>query len=166
MPQKIIAQYPHLPHVILHPGEIFIAKKPALISTLLGSCVSVCLHCPAQNIGAMCHGILPSQGANKNPKDLFRFVEDSVAHMVYELTDKTGNCATSGLVAKIFGGANVLKSHKGENQSDIGGQNILAARQALKKNNIGIAVERIGGNHGCKLVFLPHTGEVYRKPLG
>ena len=47
-----------LPMVNLHPGELFVAQEPTLITTILGSCVSVCLFCPKQKIGAMCHGVM------------------------------------------------------------------------------------------------------------
>ncbi|MFH1019375.1 MAG: chemotaxis protein CheD, partial [Pseudomonadota bacterium] len=42
----------------------------------------------------------------------------------------------------------------------IGAMNIKAAREALARYNVPVVVEEVGGVHGCKLFFYPHTGEV------
>lgn len=160
------AQTNDLPTVTLHPGELFVAREPTVIHTILGSCVSVCLFCPTNRTGAMCHGIMPSH-SGPHHQDSFRFVASSVNYMIEALTTGGAECATVSLVAKIFGGANVLPTHagKGRPASSIGSQNIEAARQALAKNNIRLATEKVGGVHGCKIFFYSHTGDVYYKKL-
>lgn len=149
-----------LPVVNLHPGELFVANEPTLITTLLGSCVSVCLFCPRQKIGAMCHGVLPMH-SDQSIENSFHFVDTSVHYMVEVLT---GNafCPDAGLVAKVFGGADVLdvRLGKGQKPETIGAKNIQAAREALNKYNVNIAVEKVGGVYGCKLFFNTHTGDV------
>lgn len=156
-----------LPTVILHPGEVFVAKEPAIISTILGSCVSVCIHCPRLRTGAMCHSVMPVDNRPSPKEDIFRFVDSSVNYMVDILTGGGKICPAPSLIAKIFGGANVLPSfHKGPKQGrSIGNQNIEAARQALAKHRVKVAVEKVGGSMGCKLFFYPHTGDVYYKLL-
>ena len=155
-----------LPLVMLRPGELFIAKEPTIITTILGSCVSVCIHCPMLKTGAMCHGVMP-EGERAHKEDIFRFVDSSVNYMVDILTGSHKTCPTNKLVAKIFGGANVLPvlSNGGRDACSIGTQNIAAARQALAKNNVRISVEKVGGSKGCKLFYYPHTGDVYYRPL-
>jgi len=150
-----------LPVVNLHPGELFVAREPTLISTLLGSCVSVCLFCPKQKTGAMCHGVMPVQ-PDMNVEDSFRFVDTSVRYMVEVLTQGNILCPNAGLVAKIFGGADVLDVHFGSagDPRSIGMKNIMAARDALARYSVPVAVEKVGGVHGCKLFFYSHTGQV------
>lgn len=150
-----------LPVVNLHPGELFVAHEPTLIATILGSCVSVCLFCPKQKTGAMCHGVMPIR-SDLTVEDSFRFVETSVRYMVDVLTNGNMFCPNAGLVAKIFGGADVLDVHFGlaADTRSIGSMNIKAAREALARYNVSVAVEEVGGVHGCKLFFYTHTGEV------
>lgn len=150
-----------LPVVNLHPGELFVAQEPTLIATILGSCVSVCLFCPRQKTGAMCHGVMPIR-PDLSVEDSFRFVETSVRYMVDILTHGNRLCPNAGLVAKIFGGADVLDVHFGPaaDARSIGSMNIKAAREALARYNVPVAVEKVGGVHGCKLFCYSHTGEV------
>jgi len=161
MPQMKEIMATDLPVVNLHPGELFVAHEPTIISTILGSCVSVCLYCAKQKTGAMCHGVMPvctDLGAG----DSFRFVATSVRYMVDILTNGSLFCPGDGLVAKIFGGADVLDAHFGPatEARSIGSLNIKAAREALARDNVSVVVEKVGGVHGCKLFFYSHTGEV------
>ncbi|MCX5865638.1 MAG: chemotaxis protein CheD [Deltaproteobacteria bacterium] len=150
-----------LPVVNLHPGELFVAQEPTLIATLLGSCVSVCLFCPKQKTGAMCHGVMPIR-PDLSVEDSFRFVETSVRYMIDVLTNGNRSCPNAALEAKIFGGADVLDVHFGPatDARSIGSMNIKAAREVLERYNVAVAVEKVGGVHGCKLFFYSHTGEV------
>lgn len=151
---------PDLPMVNLHPGELFVAREPTIITTILGSCVSVCLYCPRRRIGAMCHGVMPSRD-EKFQQDSFRFVDSSVSYMAEVLTRGAEYHSRSTLVAKLFGGADVLKVRGRTAALSMGTQNIAAARQALERQGIGISAERVGGKHGYRLYFYTHTGEVY-----
>ncbi|MDH5299441.1 MAG: chemotaxis protein CheD [Desulfobulbaceae bacterium] len=145
----------------LHPGELFVASEPTKITTLLGSCVSVCLFCPRRKIGAMCHGVMPVRRADLCQEESFRFVESSVRYMVEVMSPGNLFGSSTGLVAKVFGGADVLgRVNKERNGETIGAMNIRAAREALIRCGVEIAVEKVGGVYGCKLFFYTHTGEV------
>lgn len=161
MPQMKDILDTDLPVVNLHPGELFVAQEPTLIATILGSCVSVCLFCPRQKTGAMCHGVMPVR-ENLTVEDSFRFVESSVQYMVEVLTHGNVFCHSAGLVAKIFGGADVLEVRLGPatDASSIGAMNIKTAREVLARYNVPVAAEEVGGVQGCKLFFYSHTGEV------
>lgn len=163
MPQ-VDPLHSELPVVNLHPGELFVAKEPTLITTLLGSCVSVCLYCLAIKAGAMCHGVMPRKPVDD--EDSFRFVDTSVSYMVEVMARQQG-FACAQLEAKLFGGADVLNLTLGleADAPTIGRQNILAARAALKKHGVPIVTEHVGGDRGCKLFFYTHTGEVYLKHI-
>ncbi len=51
--------------VFLLPGEYFMSKQPHIISTLLGSCVSVCLYHPQHRFGGMNHYMLPKSSSGE-----------------------------------------------------------------------------------------------------
>ena len=47
------------PKHFLYPGAIYISPEPTLITTILGSCVAICLYDPILQIGGMNHYMLP-----------------------------------------------------------------------------------------------------------
>ena len=56
-----------LPEVYLQPGESYLARKPAIIRTILGSCVGVTFWCARLGVGALRHAQLPRCPANAPP---------------------------------------------------------------------------------------------------
>lgn len=160
--REIGQHYNDLPLVNLHPGELFVAQKPTIINTILGSCVAVCLYCPPLKMGAMCHGVMPFRP--RGAADSFRFVDSSISYMVDALARQHG-LVFSSLEAKLFGGADVLdlKLEVQREMPAIGAQNIDAARKSLEQYGVPIIVEKVGGDSGYKLVFYSHTGDVFLK---
>ena len=43
----------------IHIGGIFASREPAVVRTVLGSCVSACLFDPLTSVGGMNHFMLP-----------------------------------------------------------------------------------------------------------
>ena len=152
-----------LPSVDLKPGEIHFADTPTLISSVLGSCVSVCLYSPEKKLGAMCHCLLPSrknsQGRCHNP---LCCVDSCVSQMV-ETFSRKHKLPRHSLQAKLFGGANVLETGipKTAEGVTVGSRNIEAARLVLQQHDLAITAERVGGEQGYKLFFHTGTGEVF-----
>lgn len=50
---------PHQQNIFLKSAEVVMTCKPALISTVLGSCVAVTMFEPVNGVGAICHAMLP-----------------------------------------------------------------------------------------------------------
>lgn len=143
-------------NVFLKPGEIFIARRPALVSTVLGSCVSVVLHAPRTGIGAICHAMLPG-GARD---DDFRYVDTAISYLYNRLITLCGGAGD--IKAKLFGGANVLGSVvRGGEASSVGHQNVAAALQALDMLGLKVSAADTGGIQGRKLFFYSKSGEVF-----
>ena len=46
-------------HYFLHPSTICVSKEPQWVTTILGSCVSVCFFDPKSKIGGINHFMLP-----------------------------------------------------------------------------------------------------------
>lgn len=148
-----------LPSFFLKPGELFVAERPCLVSTLLGSCVAVTMS--GRGVGAICHALLPScRGDGGDCPERFRHVECAVAGMI-EAFGRRGVPAGE-IEAKIFGGAEMFRAGQGES---VGRQNIDRAGEMLAAAGIRVAAADVGGARGRKILFCPHTGEVYLRRL-
>lgn len=147
----------HGASTFIHVGQIHIDKTPHAISTVLGSCVAVCLYDHKLGIGGMNHYLLPFWNGNglQSPK----FGNISIPKMI-ELMMTNGSSSKT-LEAKIFGGASM---NIGASQAMmIGEKNILVAREILKEYGISIVAEDIGGQNGRKIQFDLERGKVLMK---
>lgn len=153
-----------LPQVWLKPGELFVAKKPSLVTTILGSCITVCLFHPRQIAGAMCHCQLPS-GALGTGAHAFRYVDSTLPKMLQKL-NRLG-VPYSEMQAKLFGGARVNSTNGRKHFGPrIGQSNIDMARHVLLEHNVPLVAECVGGHKGYKLFFHSSSGGVYLSRLG
>ncbi|HPP87039.1 MAG TPA: chemotaxis protein CheD [bacterium] len=141
-----------LANYTLQPGYIYFAKEPTLITTVLGSCVSVALYDTKQKIGGMNHYRLPLP-PNKNERTaVYGF--PAIYKLIHLLLDN--GAEKENLTAQIFGGAiNEIYS----NNEKIGEKNVEIAEKMLKKYSIKIVSKDTGGNLGRKVVFNTFTGE-------
>ena len=152
--------YPDLPIINLPPGKLLITKQATIVSTILGSCVSLCLHSEKFGFAAICHGMLPRQ-TKPTITGHFPYVDKVVAHMLGTMTTRFG-LAPSELTVKLFGGASVLQvGMTGADGLAIGQQNITAALEALACFGITPDVQKTGGTQGYKLFFNTGSGEVF-----
>ncbi len=161
--------YPNeeLPKVFLKPGEMYFAEKPLLISTILGSCITVTMFCRRCGKGAMCHGLLPyykkSHKAGKET-NRFRYVDWSIHQMLERFLK--GSATKTDIEVKIFGGAEIAKTSKNDDSlQSVGEKNIEAAFETLKKLGLKAAKKDIGGESGRKIFFNTFTGDVYLKRI-
>jgi len=145
--------------VHLMPGQILVAREPTLITTLLGSCVSVCLYSAAHKIGGMSHSVLPSPGNLKVIGDV-RYVECALSSMLKEL--RMLGVSPGNLEAKMFGGADMFPQQvRGGGISRlVGDGNTEAAKKFLMNAGVRVISECTGGTSGMKLIFDTSTGVV------
>lgn len=141
----------------IHVGQIHVDFAPAVISTVLGSCVAVCLYDTHLGIGAMNHYLLPFWNGNglQSPK----FGNISIPKMIEQMIERGSSSKT--MQAKIFGGAS-LNISVSETMM-IGQKNILVARELLQEHKIAIVAEDIGGKQGRKIQFDLERGKVMLK---
>jgi chemotaxis protein CheD len=146
-----------LRNVYLKAGELFVSQQPALVSTVLGSCVSVVFHAPKASIGAICHAMLPDSGRGD---DSFLYVDRAVRYMHSRLLSFCGR--ENKIEVKLFGGAEVL--HPAGRNSDapsIGCQNVEAALQIIEDLGLKVTTSDTGGVMGRKLFFYSQSGDVF-----
>src|SRR5438270_8866832 len=93
--------------VFLLPGQLHASRTPAQISTILGSCVAICLWDKSSKTGGMNHFLLPGSQDNQGDKEsLSRFGDVSTRALLEKLMAL--GCRRRDLVAKIFGGASMF----------------------------------------------------------
>lgn len=141
----------------IHVGQIHIDTAPGAISTVLGSCVAVCLYDRNLGIGGMNHYLLPFWNGNglQTPK----FGNISIPKMIEQMMEHGSTHKT--LEAKVFGGASMNIGNS--DSMMIGEKNILVAREILKEYKIAIVAEDIGGQNGRKIQFDIERGKVLMK---
>ena len=154
------------PLVYLKPGEFLIQGEPAAVMTVLGSCVSVTMFNPRLRIGAICHGLLPeckdSGPCRKECGEGFRYVKCSVRLMIDHF--RKAGIGSSEIEAKLFGGSDMYAPVLAEGRgATVGSMNIAAAYRILGAENIRIVSSDTGGSQGRKIIFHPHTGDVFLK---
>lgn len=147
----------HGASTFIHVGQIHIDYAPQAISTVLGSCVAVCLYDEKLGLGGMNHYLLPFWNGNglQSPK----FGNISIPKMIEQMIAKGSTPKT--LEAKIFGGASM--NIGGSEAMMIGEKNVLVAREILKEYRIPIVAEDIGGQNGRKIQFNLERGKVLMK---
>lgn len=152
------------PVTFLQIGECIIARRPRLISTVLGSCVSATFH-HASGFGAIFHAILPEQGPGSGPESC-RFVNSCVALVARRLN--TLVIPAGEVDVKLFGGALTIEPERKaavRQIVDVGARNVEVARRELAKHGFHIRVEQVLGERGRKLFFWTGTGDVWLKIL-
>jgi chemotaxis protein CheD len=150
-----------IPTIYLKPGEQYFAVSPAIVSTVLGSCVSITMHSPEHGKSAICHAVLPEE---ISPGEPFRYVDSSIAAML-RLFDRHG-IRKNALEVKLFGGADILASGKnGFREMTVGKQNFLRAKQIINREQLNLLAYDVGGTRGRKIFFHTQSGVIYLKRL-
>ena len=144
--------------VFLLPGEYMVSKQPYLISTLLGSCVSVCLYHPQHRCGGMNHYMLPHGAGGEHSGKYGEYANGVLLQFMERTCGGFG-----GVEAMIIGGANVVREiGRGEN---IGEKNVALAREMLRKHNIRVTKEQVGGEVGLKLHYQNWDNKLVVEPM-
>ena len=149
-----------LPKELIHIGGVFASSKPAIVRTVLGSCVSVCLYDPERRIGGMNHFMLPeSQSDDGLPT---RYGVHAMELLINEIMKLGGD--RRSLKAKLMGAAHVLRLE--DPTLAIGERNMAFAREFLARERIPIVAERLGGTQALQVLFFTHSGKVKVRALG
>ena len=132
-------------------AELIVTSEDVVVSTVLGSCVSVCLFANDRVGGGIIHFALPKI-PNNDVSDPFKYGDYAIEKLV-QYTAEQLEVDPRRLVAKIVGGANNIGSEHASQK--VGQENVNLARKMLAKFGIAIVGEDVGGGHGRKILF--HT---------
>jgi chemotaxis protein CheD len=143
----------------LLPGACRCAAAPTILTTVLGSCVAVCLWDGFNRIGGMNHFVLPSSLEGERSARFGDVANEALIEGMLGL-----GAALVHLRAKVFGGAAVLSAD--ESGSSVGDQNVAAAFDYLGRRRIPVAAHRTGGRQGRLITLHTQSGEVDLRPVG
>lgn len=141
-------------------GEYKISSRAdVVLSTLLGSCVAMCLFDPIARIGGLNHFLLPgSVGGDEGDRSL-RYGAYSMELLVNSLLAQGASKAC--LRAKLFGGARMLAG-----LTDLGSRNADFAEQYLQREGISLVGGSLRGDRARRVEFWPYTGRTRQLLLG
>lgn len=122
------------------------------ISTILGSCVAVCLWDAKSSVGGMNHMLLPmlEGGAGEG------FGACEMERLINALIKK--GAIRQHMTAKVFGGASMLSG-----MTDIGFRNSSFVISFLVAEGIPIVAQSVGGQRARQLRFHPGTGQARQR---
>ncbi|MCF8031677.1 MAG: hypothetical protein K9K66_01210 [Desulfarculaceae bacterium] len=154
------------PLITIQAGEYYVTREDEAITTVLGSCVSVCIRDTRLGIGGMNHFMLPGD-QNACPG---AGASDSARYGMYAMELVIGGIIKRGggrghLEAKVFGGGHVL-ARAPSCWQNVPRANLEFVRRFLALEEIPLASHDVGGNCGRKVFYLPQSGKAFIKRLG
>lgn len=138
----------------LYPSNLYVSSQRHIITTILGSCVGICLYDTRLKRGGMNHYMLALWNGNGLASPRFgNIANEKLVEQMLQL-----GCSKSDLVAKVFGGANQTSGY-----NNIGQRNAEIAFEMFDRMNIPVVGKSVEGEIGRKIVFDTMTGEVRMK---
>ncbi|HKL86740.1 MAG TPA: chemotaxis protein CheD [Treponemataceae bacterium] len=141
------------------PGEYYASDQDIVISTLLGSCISVALYDKEKKLGGINHFMLPSP---QNKEDLLfsRSAKYGIHAMELLINDILKLGGTKKLLkAKVFGGSSVI-NFKEKATYNIPKMNIEFIFKFLELEHIPVESYSVGGSLPRKVYFFPADAKV------
>lgn len=133
-------------------GGFQISSDPTIaFTTILGSCVSVCIYDDVMKIGGMNHYLLADGSADTTGS--LRYGAYAMELLINDLL-KNG-ASRSRLKAKVFGG-----SKMSDRFHDIGQKNSAFALKYLSDEGLLVLAQDLGGTSARRINFHPTTGQV------
>ena len=156
------------PQHYLKPGEIYCTERPVVVTTVLGSCVSVTFYHRASGLAAICHVLQPQcprpTGCTTGCEAMGRYAACAVDTMGRWMAD----CGVrpGQVEVKLFGGAAMMgRGNRRIQPPSVGRLNVQAALSSLQRLAFRLKVADVGGATGRKILFDTASGEVWLKRL-
>ncbi len=151
-----------IPEVYVQPGESHLVKHPAILRTLLGSCVGIAFRVPRLGIAALCHPMLPTPpmraAATLTRAAGRRYVDYAIRDLARQF-DALG-ARREEIEVKLFGGGDVLVVAASSTRPTVGRMNCEVAMKVLAEEGFGVMASSLGGKTGVNIHFNTVTGEV------
>jgi chemotaxis protein CheD len=144
-------------------GELYVSRDREVISTVLGSCVSVCLYDPSTRIGGMNHIFLPGDADLREFNDSARYGINAMELLINRMLSL--KASRRSFRAKVFGGGQLLNGNNSPNTFSPGEANVSFAFNFLETEKIPVDGYNIGGSIARRIEFNSFTGEVLMKRI-
>jgi chemotaxis protein CheD len=139
-------------------GEHYVTGDPnVMLTTILGSCVAMCLRDPRTGVGGMNHFLLP-EGAGAGTDAGRRYGAYAMELLINEVLKAGGR--RDDLQAKLFGGGRMFDALK-----DVGGANADFAERFLRDEGIPLVGGSLRGSGGRRVQYWPSTGRALQRAV-
>lgn len=129
----------------------------------LGSCIGLCAFDAKLKLACLAHIVLPQSKAASSI-DLGKYADTAVPYVIEQMS-KRGALKTR-LRFAIAGGAQLFSFAGAGERLDVGKRNTEAVKELLKKLNMNLVAEDVGGKSGRTVSLNARTGEVTVKAVG
>ena len=129
-------------------------KGERLITYALGSCIGICLYDPQSKLAGMVHIMLPIN-MEAGRKNTFKYADTGIRETLNQMVAK--GAVKGRITAKIAGGARMFEVNGGTLGS-IGQRNSESVHQVLRRENIRLLWEDVGGKVARTMEFDSATG--------
>lgn len=146
---------PAIPRHFLYPGTLFVHRQEHLVTTVLGSCISVCMHDRERGVGGINHYLLAFWNGEGLPTPRYGTV--AIERLLQKMLEH--GARRENVTAKFFGGATIIRSSQG--MLSVGERNIMLADELMEELGIRVICSDVGGTQGRKIIFNTRTGVVY-----
>ena len=143
-------------------AQVKTASQPAILRTILGSCVGICIYDRIKKIGGMAHILLPSSGSQN--ANLEKYADTAIPLLVERLLKE--GAKKEFMSAKIAGGASMFKFESNNMLGQIGDRNVEVTKAILEKMGIHVLEEDVKGNTGRVIDFYLEDGRMKVKAAG
>lgn len=139
-------------------GEHHVTDDPdVMLTTILGSCVALCLRDPRTGIGGMNHFLLP-EGAGAG-------TDAGRRYGAYAMELLINDCLKMGarrerLEAKLFGGGRMFDTLR-----DVGASNADFAEKFMRDEGIAVVGGSLRGSGGRRVQYWPATGRALQRAV-
>lgn len=127
-----------------------------LVTYALGSCIGLCFHDPRLRLGALLHIMLPINMETGRSHPL-KYADTGIRETLKQMEAK--GASRSRITVKIAGGAKMFEVTGGNGLGNIGQRNIESVNTILKRENIRLLGQEVGGKVARTLFFDVSTGQ-------
>ena len=142
--------------VWIFQGDFYVSSRPDLyLTTVLGSCIAVCMRDPVAMCGGMNHFLLPDAEITDDhfPSHALRYGSYSIERLTNAILSRGGK--RQRLETKVVGGADLMKGMSG-----VGTRNVEFVEHYFARERLSIAAADLRGIKPRKLRYFPTTGRV------
>lgn len=127
-----------------------------LVTYALGSCIGLCFHDPKLRLGALLHVMLPlnMEAGRTHP---MKYADTGIRETLKQMEGR--GASRSRITVKIAGGAKMFEVSGGSGLGNIGQRNIESVHAVLKRENVRLLAEEVGGKVARTLLFDVVSGQ-------
>lgn len=140
-------------------GEHYVTSDASVVlTTILGSCVALCLRDPVSGVGGMNHFLLPEGGGSEGLGDARRYGAYAMEVLINDVLKAGGD--RRRLEAKLFGGGRMFDALQ-----DVGLANADFAERYLKDEGIAVVGGSLRGRGGRRVHYWPVSGRARQRAM-